>query len=152
MELYLIKHGRTLTAEDQLGEDALSKIKPGTRVKCVITRQQNSAFHRKLMALFNVGFRYWEPGEIDCKYGAPEKNFERFRKDVTIMAGFYEIHTRLDGSFRVVAKSLSYGSMSPEEREDLYSAVINVLLQRIFVGYTEEAVIKMAEQEILGFA
>jgi len=152
MELYLIKTGRALSAEDQIGEEALSKIKPGTRVKCVITRQQNSAFHRKLMALLTVGFKYWEPGEINCKYGVPQKNFDRFRKDVTIMAGFYDIHTRLDGSFRVVAKSLSYGSMSPEEREELYSAIINVLLQRIFVGYTEEAIVKMAEQEILGFA
>jgi len=111
MEVYLMKTGRALSADDQIGEEALAKFKTGDRIKCIITRQQNPLFHRKMMALFNVGFKYWEPGKIDCKYGTPEKNFDRFRKDVTIMAGFYTINHRLDNTFRVEAKSLSYSKM-----------------------------------------
>lgn len=112
----------------------------------------NTAFHRKLFALFNVGFEYWEPGEISCKYGVPEKNFNQYRGDVTILAGYYEVYTRLDGSTRVVPKSLKYEKMSDDEKEKLYSSVINVLLKHIFNGYTEEEVIRMATGKILGFA
>ena len=61
-------------------------------------KMRNPAFHKKYMALLNLGFDNWEPGEIDSDHGIPEKNFDRFRKDVAIMCGFYTLVTRLDGS------------------------------------------------------
>lgn len=152
IDLYLQKRGLCLVPEDSMGAEELEHIANGETVRCQVTKPQNIAFHRKLFALFNVGYKYWQPAEIDCKYGAPEKTFDQFRKDVTILAGFYEIHHRLDGSFRVDAKSISYGKMSKDEKEKLYSNVINVLLQNIFTGYTEQDVVKMAEEEILNFA
>lgn len=152
MELYLEKTIHGFSPADEHAKEGMAKFKLGTMVKCKITRKNNPAFHRKMMALFNVGFEYWVPGEIDCKFGTPEKNFDRFRKDMTILAGYYEIHHRIDGTFRVEAKSLSFDSMEPEEREALFSDLINVLLKNIFRGYEYGDVAEMIEQRILDFA
>jgi hypothetical protein len=150
-ELYLKKTTSGLSPCDNLSEEELNKFKLGTLVLCKISKKQNAAFHRKLFALFTVGFKYWVPGEISCKYGKPEKNFNQFRKDCTILAGYFDINHRLDGTFRVEAKSLSFDSMSQEEREGVYSALIDVLLKNIFEGYTEQDVIQMIEKEVLNF-
>ena len=152
MELYLARSKHGLSPDDAIASECLQKYKIGDLIKCKISKPHNAAFHRKLFALYNVGFKYWVPGELDCKYGTPEKNFNQFRGDVTILAGYYEVYTRLDGSTRIVPKSLEYGKMEDEEKEKLYSAVIDVLLSRIFVGYSSEQVVKMATDEILRFA
>ena len=80
-----------------------------------------------------------------------EKNFEQFREDITILAGYYETRTRLDGSLRVVAKSVSFSKMDGEEFEKLYSSVINVLLNKVLVNYDEASLRKVVD-DILGFA
>lgn len=150
-ELYLIKTVHGLSADDQFGADELARYKLGTRIRCKISKQRNPDFHRKFFALLNVGFRYWVPGEISCKFGQPEKNFDQFRSDVVILAGYFDVAIRLDGSTRVTPKSISFGKMDQSEFEKLYSAVIDVLLKSIFVNYTKEDVIEMATQEILNF-
>lgn len=151
-DIYLWKTKKGLIPSDELGAEVLESYNNGDLLRCKITKPRNLKFHRKFMKLLRVGFEYWEPGEISCKYGTPQKNFERFREDVTILAGFYDVHTRLDGTTRVVAKSVSFSAMTEEQFQELYSAVIQVLLNSIFVNYTEMDVIKMAEQEVLSFA
>lgn len=152
MELYLKKTQIGLVHSDEISAEALEKYRNGSLLLCKIVQPRNQKFHAKFFALLSVGFRYWEPGEIDSKYGQPEKNFEQFRKDVTILAGFYTVDTRLDGSVRVNAKSISFAKMSEDEFAELYNKVINVLLKRIFTQFTKEEVIRMAEEEILSFA
>ena len=93
---------------------------------------RNILFHRKYFALLNIGFDNWEPGEINSKYGVPEKNFERFRADLTILAGFYENTIRLDGSVRIEPKSISFAKMTAEEFADLYSKTIDVLIKHVY--------------------
>ncbi len=152
MELYLERSKHGLSPGDEIGAEMLDKYNYGDMLLCKLTKPRNPQFHKKFIKLLRVGYKYWEPGEINHKYGKPEKNFDQFRKDVTILSGFYLINTRLDGSVRVDAKSISFASMDDEEFERLYSSVINVLLEKIFVGYTEEKVREMAEMELLGFA
>jgi hypothetical protein len=152
MELYLQRTKHGLSPEDPIGAEMLEKYRFGDRLLCKITKPRNPLFHKKFFKLLQVGFNYWEPGEINSKYGKPEKNFDQFRKDVTILAGFYTVVTRLDGSVRVEPKSISFASMDEEEFERLYSNVLNVLLEKIFIGYTEKSVREMAENELLGFA
>lgn len=60
--------------------------------------------------------------------------FDRFRKDLTILAGFYGQTVRLDGSVRTEAKSLSYGNMDDEEFGRCYSALINAAIKHVFAG------------------
>lgn len=114
------------------------KLQPGEVCTGEFRRKQNSAFHRKMMALITVGFNNWKQAPIEVSVGGktviPEKNFDRFRKDLTILAGFYHITYRLDGSYRVEADSLSYDKMPPEDREKIYSKFIDVLLANVYGG------------------
>ena len=129
-----------LPADEQTSE-WYRKLKIGDVIHGNFSKYRNIGFHRKYFALLNIGFQNWTPGEIDFKYGTPEKNFERFRSDVTILAGFYETTIRLDGSVRVEPMSISFGSMSPEDFETLYSMTIDVLLKHVYgSGMSREAV------------
>ena len=94
----------------------------------------------------------WTPGKIDSKYGTPEKNFDRFRKDVAILAGFYDIVIRLDGSTRIEAKSISFSKMDQEEFDRLYQRTIDVFLKHIYgKDMTKEEIDELVEK-YLSFA
>ena len=43
------------------------------------------------------------------------KNFDRFRKDLTVLSGFYNATYTFRGDVRLEPKSLSFGSMCEEE-------------------------------------
>lgn len=107
------------------------KKKLGVVVEVETVEVRNPGFHRKFFALLNLGFGYWEPGEVTAQHGIPEKNFKRFRKDVTILAGYHHTVIRLDGTARVEADSISFARMEQDVFEELYSNVLDVLLNRI---------------------
>ena len=109
-----------------------NKLKPGEVVRAEFKKVRNYQFHKKYFALLSVGFDNWEPGEINSKYGVPTKNFDRFRADLTILAGFYDTTVRLDGSVRIEPRSISFAKMSAEEFADLYSKTIDVLIKHVY--------------------
>ena len=109
-----------------------NKLKPGEVVHAEFKKVRNYQFHKKYFALLTVGYDNWEPGEINSKYGVPTKNFDRFRADLTILAGFYDTTVRLDGSVRIEPKSISFAKMSAEEFGDLYSRTIDVLIKHVY--------------------
>ena len=84
--------------------------------------------------MITLAFDYWEPPE---NY-VGEKNLDRFRKDITILAGHYEQTVRLDGETRVEAKSIAFGNMTEDEFEDLYSKTIDVIIKYVLKNYTGE--------------
>ncbi len=150
-ELALLKTpGGYVPATDQ-DADICLKHKSGDVIHADFKKMRNSLFHRKFFALLNIGFGAWEPGDINNQYGPAEKNFEQFREDVTILAGYYEQHVRLDGTIRVTAKSISFSNMEQEDFEKVYSAVINVLLARVLTNYAGRADIDRVVDQILGF-
>lgn len=116
---------------DPQTEDLARRVPVGGAVHGQFRRMRNPRFHRKFFALLNFAFERWEPGEIDCKYGVPEKNPEQFRKDAIILAGFYNVVARMDGTARIEAKSISFAAMDEDEFSALYNAVLNVFLKRI---------------------
>jgi hypothetical protein len=152
MEVFLTKSLSGLIPADQPTAEWMGKLKIGESVHGNFKRYRNIGLHRKWFALLNVAFDNWNPGEIDSKYGMPEKNFDRFRADVTILAGYYETTIRLDGSVRVEPKSVSFASMSQEEFESLYSKTIDVLLKHVYgQGMTPEELNQIVER-YLSFA
>ena len=127
-----------LVPADQECTEWYASLKPGAIVTAEWKKKQNAAFHRKLFALLQCGFDNWQPSVIQVKIAGqpvvPEKNFTRFRGDLTILAGYYDVVERLDGSTRVEPKSLSFDKMTAEEREDIYSKFIDVLLANVYQG------------------
>ena len=138
-DVFLIKtpNGSLAPADGQSAE-ILHKQKVGQGFRVRMTKIRNIRFHRKFFALLNYAFDTWEPTEKEYRGHPVQKNFDQFRRDITILAGFYETAVRLDGSIRITAKSISFASMDETEFEELYSKVIDVLLQRVFTNQTRD--------------
>ncbi len=151
MEIGLIKIPGGFSPADERAQEYFNKKKLGQYFLANIKEPRNPKFHRKFFALLNYAFDCWEPGEIDSKHGKPEKSFEQFRNDVVILAGFFDVAIRLDGSTRITAKSISFAKMNEREFEELYSKVIDVLLRNVLKGMTREEVDEYTDK-VLGFA
>lgn len=122
-----------------LADDAkewLFKKKLGATIMVEPKEMRNGAFFRKWWALVNVGFDYWGDAAetIEYKGQKVEPEFERFRKDVTITAGFYYPVVNLKGEVRIEAESLKWSSMTEERFTKLYEATSKVLLAKVFNG------------------
>lgn len=144
MEILMLKTSAGLLAPINDAEaDELRKIKAGNVVECKIIRKRNPEWHRRYFALLQVGFDAWTEVAPRIEYHGERvaPNFERFRKDVCVLAGFYEPVFNLKGELRLEPKSISFASMEQDDFEKLYSATIDVLLRRILgaQGFTEES-------------
>lgn len=127
------------------------KMQPGELISVEMSFPRNPKFHRKFFALLQIGFEAWEPGFEATHKGEPVgKDFERFRKDVTIMAGFYEPVFALDGTLELEAKSIAFANMDDAEFERVYSAVADVLLAKVLCTYSR-ADLDAHVERIMGF-
>ena len=149
-EIILEKRGNIFIPVDPKAIDYISKKKEGAGLRCEIKEIRNYKFHKKYFSLLNYAFDNWEPGEIDCKYGTPEKNFEVFRKYLTIKSGFYHVVYNPDGGFKIEADSISFANMTEESFEKLYSNTINVVLKKILRNYTKQD-LEQVVQRVIGY-
>ena len=153
MKVTLIKiRPRTYQSADPPTDEWDSKNKIGQAVHADFKKVRNYAFLKKYFALMNVAFDNWNPGEINSKYGVPEKNFERFREDTTILAGYFHVVIRLDGSTRIVADSISFANMKEEAFAKLYSATIEVLLKHVYKSELSEDELNNIVDQYMSFA
>ncbi|QTL40577.1 DUF1367 family protein [Xenorhabdus budapestensis] len=124
----------------------LTKFKNGEMYTADIKLTRNPAFHRKMFTFFKFCFEHWSADKAGLDCMDEHSQFTRFRKDLTILAGFYEQTVRLNGEIRTEAKSLSYANMEPDEFEQCYSAMINAALRHIFRGCNQ-----ITENRLLSF-
>lgn len=125
--------------------------KPGQIVRADIVVPRNRKFHNKLMALFRLAYDQWEPDQTKTYRGHPiEKNYDQFRADITILAGYYNTVWRTNGEMRIQAKSLAVDQMDLEEFETLYSKVVQVLLEQVLneKGFTSTSIDSLVDQII----
>jgi hypothetical protein len=131
MKLSFIKQpGGILHPASDIEAEKLTKFKTGAMYEVEIKNSRNAAFHQKMFVFLNFCFEHWRGGN---EYQDEAAQFDVFRKHMTVLAGYYDSLVNLDGEVRIEAKSLSYASMTQEEFEQLYSALINVALKKIFV-------------------
>lgn len=150
MEVLLTKtlQGMLLPA-DEIEAEKLTRFAHGEILRAEVKLMRNSKFHRKFMALLRVGFDAFTPVQEHKGY-VVQKEFEQFREDVTIAAGYYTVKARLNGTVTVRAKSISFGKMKQETFEQLYSNVANVLLQTVLKRYSREDLDQVVNR-VLGF-
>jgi Protein of unknown function (DUF1367) len=119
---------------------AIKGLEAGECVKIEWKKPRNPRFHRKMFALLNLGFEAWTPDRKHFSYKGRviEKDFDRFRRDVVIQAGFFRQVFDSHGRMILEAESLSYSSMDDERFEVVYSAVAQVLLERVLTNYTKD--------------
>lgn len=147
---------KTPSGWSPLGDEAAevhARQKTGAPCTAVFKQPRNYRFHKKYFALLNLAFDYWETGDQEYKGSKVQRNFDRFRKDVQILAGYYEPVYNIRGELRLESKSISFGKMSQEEFDKLYGDVLNVLLERVLKakGFTKERVNEVVDQ-IMEFA
>jgi len=142
--------------------EAVKKLPAHQPIRVKVTRIRNVDHHRKYFALLNYAFDVWEPpiGFVTGG-GAPmgtdpmppyyhgveiEKNFDRFRKDIAILCGFYEASYRLNGEVRLQAKSISFASMDQDEFEQLYDKTIDVIVKHVLKSYSGDELRNVVDQ------
>ena len=106
--------------------------------KAEVTKPRNYPFLKKFFALVKVAFDAWEGPETEYKGMPVEKNLERFRKDLLIMAGYGYPVVNIAGNVEFEAKSIAFGSMDETEFSELYSKVIDVILSNVLNHYTRD--------------
>jgi hypothetical protein len=119
--------------ESEAEADKLKKLKQGASVRVTITQETNAKFRRKWFVLARFAFDLWSDTMPEREYRgqAVQPNMERFRKDLTILAGHFTPVWAVNGEMRVEANSLSWSRMNDETFEQFYSATINAILQKI---------------------
>lgn len=137
---------------DKAQAELLEQLNPNGEYKAVISQERNGQFHRKAFALANIGFQAWEPPEDREYRGKPIlKEFESFREELTIRAGFYDPCWTMKGEMRLKPHSWSWGATDQEKFERMYSAFIDVILRDILTNYTKSDLEYQVEQ-VLRFA
>ncbi|WP_257293445.1 DUF1367 family protein [Endozoicomonas sp. YOMI1] len=141
--------------DDQL---FVQQLKTGQVIRAEFRKVRNPHFHRKFFALLKLGFDHFEPQPCRMagtdQWFTPEKNFDEFRRWVTVKAGFYDVIGYPDGGVRVRARSLKFSSMSQEIFEQLYSAAMDVLLSFVLDperGWSRAKVDELVER-VVNFA
>ena len=132
-EILLRKVRGVLIGADDEAEQFIQKVALGTTLRCSVTKMRNPKFHRKWFVLAKFAFDIWVDTVKPLQYkGQPVKaTFDRFRKDLTILAGYYESTYNVRGEVRLEAKSLSWAKMSEEEFAKLYSDTIDTILTKV---------------------
>lgn len=142
--------GGIMRPDDEQSAEALKTIAVGAVISVEWKHPRNYKFHKKLFAMLGVGFNAWEPAEQEFKGLPVQKNFDRFRRDVIIAAGYYDVVVNIKGETRAEAKSIAFGNMSEEEFGKLYNAVADVLLHKILKSYTKDD-LESVVNELIGF-
>ena len=154
MDIFVIKmpDGNLMPASEH-DRELLRHIKSMQPCRVKLTRIRNYAFHRKWFALVKYAFENWEPAVKvkECRKAWAEgahKDFDRFRKDITILAGYYDATYRLNGEVLLEAKSISFGAMDEDEFQKLYEATIEVIVKHVLAhmdGDTLKATLEQVE-------
>jgi len=109
----------------------MTRFKTGETYEIEIKLSRNPRFHGKVFAFFNFCYAHWKG---DNEFLDEVKQFDVFRANLTVLAGYFDSYYSIKGEPRIEAKSLSYSSMSQEEFEGLYNALIRAALKHIFRG------------------
>jgi hypothetical protein len=111
-------------------DDDVARIKTianGTLVFANIKQPRNHAYLQRFFCLLKYAYNFWDPPPTEYQGIPVHKDFETFREQVTIAAGYSVMSVSLVGSIEFKAKSISFASMDEETFRKLYDAVFNTL-------------------------
>jgi hypothetical protein len=140
-------------ANDEEAEK-LKCFKVGATVKGNYSEMRNGKFFRKWWTLALLGYEFWtETAKMpEFKGHRIEPNFEKFRKDLIILAGYWHPVATITGEVRPEADSISWAKMNEETFEKLYSATINALLKHIYGSDMDEQTLRNWAESVMVYA
>lgn len=152
MELSLLRTPQGFVPATESEAEKTKKFKLGGLITAKVTQLRNPAFHRKWFALAKIAFDIWSERCDTLEYRGERvmPDFDRFRKDLTILCGFYRPVFNIRGEMRLEAESIAFGNMDEERFEKLFSATINTVLEKIIprAGYTEETLRAVVDEVV----
>ena len=135
--------------------EEFDKLKNGQIYRLEVKKERDNGFHRKVFSMLRTAFDYWEPPKNTnnpyLDHLNPEKNFDKFRKELTIRAGFYDAFYNVDGSCSVEPKSISYESMDQTEFEELFNKFMEVILNSPQIVPADEHQAKLFRDLIVSY-
>ena len=134
-----------LVPASELESERMVRIKTGLIYEIDIKggEKRNRGYHGKVFSFMSFCFQYWCGNKTDVKFQCESAQFDYFRKQLTIQAGYYDYVTDLAGNTTIHARSLSYDSMEQEEFERFGSSIINAAIAIIFQGADNETCEKL---------
>lgn len=134
--------------------EKLRRFKIGETVRCQVAQIRNYEYHKKWFSLIKFAFDTWTETAPEREYHGQQvqPNFDRFRRDITILAGFFTPVFAVNGEVRLEAHSISFANMDQETFENLFSKTIDVILQKILpAGRYTEAELRNAVDEVMSY-
>lgn len=143
MKIPMIKNaGGVLCPADEMYLDKLKRLENGGLYEIELKKTNNPKLHRKLFAFFKFCFDHYSAEETDLGCADEVKQFNHFRKRLTILAGFFDEFLNFDtGEIHKEAQSLKWDEMDDIERRECLKAVINAAIKYIFKNTKDENVI-----------
>ncbi len=146
--------GGFLIPADPAATKFVASLKVGVGATVEVKKNRNIRFHRKFFSLLQLAFDAWEPnGEKTWKGQPVRKDFDRFREDITILSGHYEVSYRVDGSVKPSARSISFANCEEDEFEKVYNAVLDVVWEKILrdANYRSKADVDDLVNQLMGY-
>lgn len=139
MKVNLIKTANgKLWPVDEEAETNLSKLKKGDVYVADIKVNHNYELHKKIFGFFGFCCNHYY-GDMDASKNKYQLDY--VRAEITKAAGYYEQVPNRHGQIKIVARSISYESMAPEEKQDFYKRITDKALTMVFDENTDENVI-----------
>ena len=103
--------------------DEKRKLKLGEDYQVEVTNPRNVGYHRRFFAMLNVGH---ENTSLDMP-------FDTYRKYMIVKAGFFTAYQTPKGVY-YDPNSISFASMSQDEFEEVYSRVLDKVIEDVGLG------------------
>lgn len=152
--IYLRKTPHGLVPDTDADWERAKRFKLGSVVRAEVKNPRNLRFFRKWWALVQVGYELWEETGVRAQYKGEEvkPNLERFRKDVTILAGHHHAVVNLNGEVRMEADSIAFANMDEETFEKLYNNTLFAIVHKVMKGRVSEDRLRQMAEAVEEFA
>lgn len=140
MKAVFIRQGFTLVPTDDVGREALAKLKIGQKAMVEVRSARNPEHHRMLFAVLRV--------VVDNSDTYPSE--EALLDTLKIAAGHTETRMTLDGRAFIVPKSIAFESMSQEDFRGFFDKSIAIITTRIIPGLGKKELLDHVEEILRG--
>jgi hypothetical protein len=155
LEISLIKTQIGLIPADEDEQEKLKKIKTGSVVTCEMRVRHGWEFHKKVFSLMRICYDHFceSSGFFEkLKDESITPSFDVFREDFLILSGHYTKHFSINGTLTLKAKSLSFKGCTHEQKEEIYSSLIDTALRHIYKdGSLNESELRAMTEKILSY-
>lgn len=135
--------GGALVPQSDIEQAKMTRFKNDGCYEVEIKQTRNPKFHGKMFAFLNFCFEHWCADIEGWEYLDEPEQFDSFRKNLTVLAGFKVVTWKIGGGFRVEAESLAFASMDDERFSSCYHSLIQAAMDNIFRGTDDDIYSKL---------